>query len=394
MKAFKSELDPNNIQITALRKHCGAARWAYNWGINKIKAAADAGEKWPSGIDLHRQINAIKGTEELPWAYEVSKCAFQEPLRNLDTALKNMRKSRKGERKGTKIGFPKYKSRKKGLGSCRFSGTIKVFSGGIQLPRIGIVRLKECGYIPQGRYAQATISERAGHWFVSVIGQEPEKDQPTLTGEVVGVDVGIKTLATCSNGGTYANVRALAATTKQLCRAQRVLSRRVKGSKNRAKARMRVAKLHKKIADIRVDAQNKAARDIVNQCPSVIVLEDLNINGMFKNRKLSRALSDAAIGQFGRILTYMAEDAGIVVAKVGRFFASSKLCSDCGWKNDNLTLGNRRFVCHECGLAIDRDLNAAINLKNTVSSTGINDCGDCVRPMITSATVAEAVTLS
>ena len=143
MKAFKTELDPNNVQTTRLRQHCGAARWAYNWGLERVKQAAEAGEKWPSAIDLHKQLNAIKGTDALPWGYEVSKCAFQEALRNLETAVKNWSASKSGKRKGPKVSFPRRKTRKRGLGGCRFTGTVKVFDGHIQLPRIGLLRLKE-----------------------------------------------------------------------------------------------------------------------------------------------------------------------------------------------------------------------------------------------------------
>lgn len=393
MKAFKTELDPNNVQATMLRQHCGAGRWAYNWGLERIKQAIEADTKWPSAIDLHRELNAIKGTDALPWAYEVSKCAFQESLRNLETAVKNWRSSKKGERKGAKVGFPKRKTKKRGLGSCRFTGTIKVFEGGVQLPRIGLIRLKEHGYIPTGKYAQATVTERAGHWFVSVTAEfEPEAVE--LTDQVIGIDVGIKTLATCSDGDTYENPKALNAKTKQLRRWQRRLSRRKKGGKNRAKARIKVARLHKKIADIRQDAHNKAARAIADKRPEIIVIEDLNVKGMFKNRKLARALSDAAFGNFGRVLGYMAADAGIEVRKAGRFFASSKLCACCGWKKEDLTLSDRTFICDDCGHTMDRDLNAAINLKNTVSSTGIYAYGDRVSPGLAQAVIGEVGILS
>jgi putative transposase len=263
------------------------------------------------------------------------------------------------------VKFPQRKTRKKGLGACRFTGTIKVFHGCIQLPRIGVMRLKEHGYIPtDAKITQATISERAGRWFVSVLVNEDKPEPAPTTGVVVGVDVGIKTLATASDGETFANPRALAAKTKRLRRWQRRLSRRAKGSKNRAKARMQVARLHKQVADVRRDAHNKAARAIVDKRPLILVIEDLNVKGMFKNRRLARALSDAALGQFGRILTYMAEDAGIQVVQAGRFFASSKTCACCGWKDEDLTLNDRTFVCDDCGFTTDRDLNAAINLKN------------------------------
>ena len=397
MKAFKTELDPNNVQTTRLRQHCGAARWAYNWGLERIKQAAEAGEKWPSAIDLHKQLNAIKGTDALPWAYEVSKCAFQEALRNLETAVKNWSASKSGKRKGPKLSFPRRKTRKRGLGGCRFTGVIKVFGGAIQLPRIGLLRLKEHDYLPAGKYAQATITEQAGHWFVSVVA-ESATIKPELTAPkgspVIGVDVGIKTLVTDSDGDTHANPKALTAKTKQLRRWQRRLSRRVKGSKNRAKARVKVAALHKQVADIRKNAHNKACRAIVNKRPAIIVIEDLNVKGMFKNRKLARALADAALGNFARVISYMAADAGIEVRKAGRFFASSKLCACCGWKKENLTLSDRTFICDDCGHTMDRDLNAAINLKNTVSSTGIYACGDRVRPESIQAMVVEAGILS
>jgi putative transposase len=381
-KAFKTELDPNNVQTTALRQHCGAARWAYNWGLAEI-LSTPKGQRWPSAIDLHKRLNALKGTDALPWGYAVSKCAFQEALRNLDRAVGNWRASKNGTRKGPPIKFPRRKTRKRGLGGCRFTGTVKVFDNAVQLPRIGKIRLKESKYIPSGTYAQATITEQAGHWFVSVIA-ESIAVKPALTAPsgypVLGVDVGIKTLATDSDGDTHANPKALAAKTKQLRRWQRRLSRRVKGSTNRTKARVKVATLHKRVADIRKDAHNKACRAIVNKRPAIIVIEDLNVKGMFKNRKLAKALADASLGNFGRVLSYMAADAGIEVVKAGRFFASSRLCACCGWKNEELKLSDRTFVCADCGHTMDRDLNAAINLRNTVSSTGINAYGDHVSP--------------
>ena len=322
--AYKSELDPNNKQSTAMRQHVGAARWAYNWGLERIKQAVANGERWPSAVDLHREGNKLKGPEALPWGYAVSKCAFQEALRNLQAAVDNWRASKKGERKGPRMEFPKRKTRKHGLGACRFTGTIKVFDGCIQLPRIGVVRLKEHDYLPTDkRITQATIRERAGRWFVSVLVEEeaPTGDIPSvategmsegmseelievatetvsnkatsdvLGGNVLGVDVGIKTLATCSDGTCYANPKALAAKIKQLRRWQRRLSRRVKGGKNRSKVRMKVARLHMQVANVRRDAHNKAARAIIDKRPSVLVIEDLNVKGMFKNRRLARALA-------------------------------------------------------------------------------------------------------
>lgn len=391
MKAYRTELDPNNVQRTAMLQHCGAARWAYNWGLEQIKAAADNGEKWPSAFSLCKRLVAIKGTDALPWGYTVSKSVFEGAFHNLETAIENWRGSKAGQRTGPKAKFPRRKSRKHGIGSCQFRGSIRVFDGAIQLPRIGLVRVKEHGYIPAGKYGQATISEQAGHWFVSVLNK-CDRETTVLTDEVIGIDVGIKTLAVCSDGAVFANPKALSAKTKQMRRWQRKLSRRQKGSANRTKAKLQVARLHKQIGDIRRDAHNKAARAIVNKRPAIIVLENLNVNVMFKNHKLAKALSDAAFGDFGRIVTHMAADAGIEVRRVERFFASSKICSCCGWKKNDLTLANRTFVCGACGLTLDRDLNAALNLKHTVRSTGFEACGDYVSPGTIQATVDEAGT--
>jgi putative transposase len=374
-------------------RHCGAARWAYNWGLDQIKQALTAGEKIPSAFVLGKRLNVLKNTPVLPWGYTVSKCVFEGALRNLDVAVKNWQSSKYGKRKGKKVNFPHFKSKKNGIGTFRLAGQIHVFSDSIQLPRIGRIRLKEHDYLPVGaQVKRATISEQAGHWFVSVLIDTPKPASVVTTGEVIGIDVGIKTLATCSNGMTFANPKALAARTKQLSRWQRRMSRRVKGSKNRAKAKIQVAKCHKRIADTRLDAHNKAARTIVNLRPSVIVLEDLNIAGMVKNRHVAKAMSDAAVGQFSRIVTYMAEDVGIQVVKANRFFASSKTCSCCGWKKDDLTLADRTFVCEQCGNVLDRDLNAALNLKNTVKYTEIYACGDYVSPGIIQAVIAETGT--
>ena len=380
-QAYKTELAPNNKQITAMCQHVGAARWAYNWGLEKIQQASAKGEKWPNAIELSRELNKLKGTDALPWGYTVSKCAFQESLRNLQSAIDNLRASKKGQRKGAPMRFPRRKTRKNGLGSCRFVGIIKVFDGCIQLPRLGVLRLKEQNYLPTDKHiTQATISERAGRWFVSVLVSEEIPAQEPARGEVLGIDMGIKILATCSDGETYANPKTLAAKIKRLRRWQRKLSRRTKGSKNRKKARQKIAQLYMRVTNARQDAHNKAAHAIIAKRPSVIVIEDLNVKGMLKNRRLSLALSDAALGQFGRILTYMAKYAGVTVIKAKRFFASSKTCSCCGWKNECMTLSDRVFVCQACGHTLDRDLNAAINLRNTVSSTEINACGDRVSP--------------
>jgi len=309
--------------------------------------------------------------------YDVSKCAMQEALRNLEKAFKHfIRKcqlKRMGQWKG-KLGYPRLKSRKKGIGSFRLTGSIHVTDKSIQLPRLGTLRLKEKGekkkYIPTSgvKILSATVSEQAGRWFVSVQVEEEGVDPVPATGEALGVDLGIKTLASTSDGRTIENPKALRKSLKKLKRLSRRHSRKQERSQNRKKAAHKLARLHARIAHIRSDALHKATAQIVvktkpcDERPSVIVIEDLNVSGMLKNRKLSRAISDVGFYEFRRQLEYKAEYAGSSVKVVSRWYPSSKTCSSCGWVDADQTLADRTFICHECGMVLDRDLNAALNL--------------------------------
>ena len=372
LRAYKTELDLNNKQRTLCAKHAGTARFAYNWGLACKIQAYKTGQKVPTAIDLHRELNALKKTD-FPWMYEVSKCAPQEALRNLDKAFDNFFRRVKLKKAGKftgKVGFPKFKSKKCGPGSFRLTGKIKVKKEKIKLPRLGWLRLKEKkGYIPTNniKILSVTVSEKARHWFVSVqVEQEIEKSQ--ATGTPIGVDLGIKKMAVCSDGRKFENPKALNKSLRSLRRAQRELSRRKKGGTNREKSRRKVAKLHYRIANIRKDAIHKATSSIVakikpvEQRPSVVVIEDLTVSNMLKNRKLARAISDVGFGEFRRQLTYKTAWNGISLLVADRFFPSSKLCSACGAINDNLTLKDREWTC-ACGTNLDRDRNAAINLS-------------------------------
>jgi putative transposase len=358
-----------------LLKHAGAARWAYNWGLNQKKAAMDAKEKIPNNIELHRRLNAIKPTE-VPWMYEVSKCAAQEALRNLDRAFSNFWTARKKKRK---VGFPKYKSRKKGVGGFRLTSSINIQNDRIQLPRLETLRLNERGYLPvDTRVLSATVSEKAGRWFVSVL---VEQDQPEFTGKkdekaVVGVDLGIKTLATVSDGSVYQNPKPLRTRLRKLRRLQQDVSRKVKGSRNRRKAADRVARLHCKIGNIRRDGLHKLTTHLT-RTKSVVGIEDLNVSGMLKNRRLSRAVSELGLFEFRRQLEYKAKWYNCQVVLVDRFFPSSKTCSACGEVNESLALSDREWTC-SCGVIHDRDMNAARNLEWVAASSAetINACGE------------------
>lgn len=361
IKGYKTELKLNNKQRTACARHAGAARWAYNWGLARKVSVYEQTGKSLSAIDLHRELVQLKQTE-LRWLYEVSKCAPQEALRDLDKAFQNFFRRVK---EGTKEpGFPRYKSKKRGYGSFRLTGTVRVTERRIQLPKLGWLRVYESGYLPQNAdILSATVSQRAGRWYVSLQVREEVPDPAPALNEPIGIDLGIKFLATCSDGAQFPNPKALATKTKQLARWQRKLSRRQAGSRNREKARRRIAKVHARIADLRRDALHKTTTAIVDKQPARIVLEDLNIKGMMQNRRLARAIADVGFYEFRRQLTYKAELAGVELIMADRFFPSSKRCSSCGNIKADLTLGDRTYHCDSCGLVIDRDLNAALNLK-------------------------------
>lgn len=242
----------------------------------------------------------------------------------------------------------------------------------IQLPRLGVLRLKEHGYFPlNGKITSATISEQAGRWYVSIcVHEEAEeaKEPQAATGDVIGVDLGIKRLATLSDGRTFENPKALRKKITALKRTSRRHCRKAKGSRNRQKAKQRLSRMHARIANVRNDALHKATAQIVARTkpdaerPRVIVLEDLNIAGMLKNRKLARAIADVGMYEFKRQILYKAEQAGVQVLLASRWEPSSKTCSCCGWVNETLTLSDRIFVCRDCGSVQDRDDNAARNL--------------------------------
>ena len=245
-------------------------------------------------------------------------------------------------------------------------------------PRLGKIKLFEKNYLPEEtKILSATISKRAGKWFVSIQVEEEPKEGLLTTKTVVGVDLGIKTLATCSDGVIYENPKALRSSLRKLKRKSKQLSRKQKDSKNREKAKQKLAKLHYRISNIRKDCLHKTTSATVNE-NQVIVLEDLKVSNMMKNHKLAQAISDVGMYEFRRQIEYKASWYGKQVIFVNTFYPSSKMCSSCGWKNKNLKLSDRIFICQECGNSIDRDYNASFNLKQfyTGSLSVINACGD------------------
>jgi putative transposase len=297
--------------------------------------------------------------------YGVSKCAPQEALRNVDKAYDHFFRKVKLKKackfKG-KPGFPKFKSKKKGIGSFRLTGSIKIFSDAIQLPRLGKLRLKEHDYVPVNAHIlSATVSEQAGRWFVSVQVEEEREDVKTTATTAIGVDLGVATLATCSDGATFANPRSLKQKLKKLKRLQRAHSRRQKGSKNREQSCKKLVVLHARIANLRRDAVHKLTTHLCKN-HAWVAIEDLHVAGMLKNHHIAQAISDASMGEIRRQLTYKAEKFGTRVVVIDRFYPSSKTCSVCGYVLETLDLKVRVWQCPNCQTLHQRDYNAAKNI--------------------------------
>lgn len=375
-RAFKAELKTNNKQASMLRQALGNARFSYNWALEIKKKAFESKAKIPNNIELHRKINTLKKTD-YPFLYLASKTCVQNALRDCDKAFQNFFTRCKKKVKGKK-GFPKFKSKKNEKQSFRLDGSISVESDCIKLPRIGKIKLVEKDYIPTDcKILSATVSKRADKWFVSVQVETPDIEHSDAKNEVVGIDLGIKTLATCSDGSTYENPKALKKNRKRLKRKQKQLSKKKKGSKNYGKAKQKLAKLHYHISNIRKDRLHKITSKIIDE-NQVIVLEDLKVSNMMKNHCLAQTISDVGLFEFRRQIEYKAKWNGRKVIFADTFYPSSKLCSCCGWKNSDLKLTDRVFECKNCDMKIDRDLNASLNLKQiyTGSSSGIYASGD------------------
>lgn len=376
-EAVKVALDPTPAQERLMLSHAGAARFAYNAGLAHVKAALEAGEKldW-SFYSLQHWWNANKDTlavsaDGVPWWRENSKEAASSGLRALASALSNWSKSRKGKRKGRRVGFPKFKSKDRETPRFSYStsgpgtgGLIKGDPKALWLPRIGRVHCMEnvTARVDGVRVVRMTISRRAGRWYAALT---VERDEPTMRqtpkGGAVGIDLGVKTLATLSDGTVIDNPRALQADERRLRRAQKALSRKAKGSNRRAKAKAKVARLHAHVANRRHDALNKLTT-MLSRTYSDISIEDLNVAGMVKNHRLAKAVEDASFSELRRQLEYKTARTGAVLRVVDRWYPSSKTCSNCGSVKAKLSLTERTYTCGNCGLVIDRDLNAAINI--------------------------------
>jgi putative transposase len=378
VQAYRFALDPTPAQGAALASHCGAARVAYNWGLELVKGRLDQRQADPS-VDvpwtlprLRKEWNRAKH-EFAPWWAENSKEAYSSGLYGLARALKNFSDSRSGQRKGRRVGFPGRKRKNRTRPTCRFTtGAIRVLPDRkhVQLPRIGVLKSHEstrklARRIEQGtaRILAATISKTADYWFVSFT-VEVDRNVPISNGRatVVGVDVGVRNLAMLSTGAPpIPNPRALELSSRRIRRLNRRLARGKRGSRRRDLTRRRWQRTHARAVNIRRDAFHKLTTALATQ-HGTIVVEQLNVHAMFRNRRLARAVADTGMAELRHQLNYKTKWYGSRLLIAHPFYPSSKTCSTCGWVKAKLTLDEHTFCCEACGIAIDRDLNAARNL--------------------------------
>ena len=396
--AYRFALDPTPRQVGALLRHTGAARVAYNWGLAQIKANLDqrTAEKsygiadddltpslgW-SMYSMRKAWNLAKA-EIAPWWAECSKEAYATGLDQLATGLKNWSEAKKGIRKGRQVGFPRFKSKRQATKSCRFTTGVIRLQGRthVTLPVLGTIKTHEstrklARRIDNGTATikSATVRLEAGRWYVSfsVLVQRPEP-APKRPGAVIGVDLGIKTLAVFSDGRPPAeNPKHYDQARRKLRRVCRTVSRRTgpdrrtgqQPSRRWLNANSQRNRVHHRVCNLRKDGIHKLTTALAREYATIVV-EDLNVAGMLTNRKLARVVSDAGFGEIRRQLTYKTQWNGGRLEVADRWFPSSRMCSGCQAVKPKLPLRVRTYICDSCGLLADRDENAALNLAALV----------------------------
>ncbi len=369
LRAHRFELDPTDRQRTAFRRAADLARKAYNWGLaererdyrERVQPARERGERVRSltTIDQMTRWRAIQDAE-FPWAREFSSRIPRHALIDLDRAYQNWWAHR--------ARHPRYKAKNRARAAFRLSEGVCVDARHVALPRMGAVRLK--GH-PDGRVRgtikQATVSEMAGRWYVSLLVSEDAPEiimrVPASDAEIVGVDVGLRHSLVLSTGEVIQGPRALKANLIRLRRAQQALARSQRSSARRRRKVARVARLHARVANIRRDWQHRVSDDLTCRF-AVVGHEDLNVRGLSCHRGHNgRSWADLGIAELFRQLDYKAAWRGNTIVVVDRWYPSSKTCSACGARNTSLKRGDETFVCPACGIRLDRDLNAAINLR-------------------------------
>jgi len=361
LKAFRYRIYPKQDQEEKINQNIGCSRWIYNYALAKKKKAWQEEKKSLSRYDIQRDIPELKKAEETRWLKEADAKALILSLQNLDNAYQKFFREHKG--------YPKFKSKGKSKQNYTTYQRVKIDweNNKLTIPKnknIKIVLHRK--FI--GEIKQVTISKTpTGKYYASIMvkTKESEKKKREVNEKTaIGIDLGIKTFITISDGRKIDNPKILYKYEKKLTREQKRLSRKKKGSNNKDKQRIKVARIHEKVTNIRKDFLHKLSTELTHEKQvKSIILENLNVSGMLRNRHLSKAIANVSWSKFVELLTYKCDWYGVNLIKIGRFEPSSKLCSKCGIINDKLTLEDREWVCPNCGSKLDRDLNASINIK-------------------------------
>ena len=373
------EINPTDEQKSKIHRTIGVSRFIYNFYIAHNKEVYEKEGKFVSGMDFSKWLNNeyIPNNQDKKWIKEVSSKATKQAIMNGEKAFKDFFK-------GTK-GFPKFKKRKNQDVKAYFPKNNKtdwtIERHRVKIPTLGWIRLKEFGYIPVNSIVKSgTVSQKADRYYVSILVEERDIKISNTNNEGLGIDLGIKYFAICSNGNKFKNINKTSTVKKvekMLKREQRKLSRKYESLKIRNKKEkggnatrqniqkqvVKVQKLHQRLTNIRTDYINKTVFSIIKQKPSYITIEDLAVSNLMKNKHLSKAIASQKFFEFKTKLTFKCKENHIELRIVDRFYPSSKTCSNCGEIKQDLKLSDRIYKC-DCGLTIDRDLNSSINLKN------------------------------
>lgn len=381
-KSYKIEIKPTEEQITIIHKTIGVSRFIYNFYISHNKEVYEKEKKFVSGMDFSKWLNNeyIPNNEDKAWIKGVSSKATKQAIMNGEKAFKKFFKDGSG--------FPKFKKKKNQDVKAYFPKNNKtdwiIERHRVKVPTLGWIKLKEFGYIPVNSIVKSgKVSQKADRYFVSILVEEDIKADNKPYSEGIGVDLGLKDFAICNNGLSKKNInktRAVRKSEKKLKREQRKLSRKYESLKLRNKKEkgeatrqnikkqiVKVQKLHQRLTNIRTNYINKTVNELIKQKPSFITIEDLNIKGMMKNKHLAKAVAQQKFYEFRIKLISKANQNGITIRIVDRFYPSSKTCSCCGAYKKDLKLSDRVYKCNNCHTSIDRDLNASINLANAKS---------------------------